>query len=618
MIYKGDYRGSGIMNIYLIKDYYRIDCMTGEIVEKGYEQGFKKFDKRIDITSARNQFVSFQIIFDSEGERLSNMSVDFSDLKGPSTIPNSEYKAYIEWYHNIEGSFVPDMLVPLGETELEFRIPLSEKYLKNQRIGALWVDLFIAREIEAGQYTGTITVNADGQKKEFEICIDVHNVVVPDKGRVIADLNNYADSISPYYPKIWANENRYNDGSFFALESEYVKLAREHRAVFHNLGYKHSGTIIDSFAPELEGEGKNIRVKSWDKYDRHFGPYLDGSVFKDSKRGQFPIEFLYMPFHMGWPASYEKWGQKGYKTEYRRIIAEFVRHFEEKGWNQTYCEILLNHKKEYRFFPYTMDEIWYEHDEEGLEQFYDVIKGTYEDTKVKFVFRIDSSNHYGNHFNSKYSDWCKMWVAGYGIFNWFPESVPVMKEKGNILWIYGDMLGEIRRPLHAIFSYAIVCFMTGVDGYCLWNTTDCGKNYLVTPSGNGNVTTFYPGVEFGYNGPLPSLRLKTIRNSNQIVDLLKTTYGFDDEGPGLKRDAEKLVNTHYGYEGMSSWWKEKPPFVNEPPRYWDFGPSFSNYVVKPHHLGKSPAIIENLGRDVIRLLETGSFNQIAKGIELAF
>ncbi len=607
------------MNIYLIKDYYRIECMTGDIVEKGYEKGFKKFDKRIDFTSAKNQFISFQVIVDSQGRKVNKISVEFSDLSGPSTIPGSEYKAYIEWYHNINGSYIPDMLVPLGETELEFRIPLSEKYLLNQRVGALWVDLFIDREVEPGQYNGTITVNADGEEKRFEIGVDVRNVTVPTKSRIIADLNNYADSISRYYPKVRANKNRYNDGSFFALESEHVKLAREHRSVFHNLGYKHSGTVVDSFAPEIEGEGKDIRIKSWERYDRHFGPYLDGSVFKGSRRGQYPIEFLYLPFNMGWPSSYEKWGSKGYKTENRRIISEFVRHFEEKGWTQTYLEFLLNHKKEYRFFPYTIDEIWYEHDEEGLEAYYDVIRGTFEDTRAKFIFRIDSSNHYGNHFNTKYSDWCKMWVVGTGMFCWFPESVPVMKEKGNILWIYGGgMLGEIGKPLHANFSVAITCFMTGVDGYCLWNTTHCGDNYLVTPHGNGSVTVYYPGVEFGYDGPLPSLRLKVIRNSNQTADLLKLTCGFDDEGPGLKRDAERLVNMHYGYKDMSSWWREKPPFVNEPPRYWDFGPNFRQYVVRPHYLDKSPAIIENLGRDVIKLLETGSIRDIAKGIELAF
>ena len=184
------------MNIYLIKDYYRIDGVSGELVEKDFQEGFQKFDSQIHVTSAKNQFVSFQIIFDAEGQRLDSMSVDFSDLKGPSCISSKEYKAFIEWYHNIEGSFVPDMLVPLNETQLEFKIPLSEKYLKDQKVGALWVDLFVPREIEAGEYTGSISVSADGQKKEFAIAITVHNVVVPNKSRVLADLNNYADSIS--------------------------------------------------------------------------------------------------------------------------------------------------------------------------------------------------------------------------------------------------------------------------------------------------------------------------------------------------------------------------------------------------------------------------------------
>jgi hypothetical protein len=143
------------------------------------------------------------------------------------------------------------------------------------------------------------------------------------------------------------------------VEREFFRLSREHRALFQNLNYLHSGKPVDIFAPELEGSGAAIRVKSWEAFDRHFGPYLDGTAFQGSRRGAFPIEFMFTPFNLGWPAAYEKFGQKGFKTEYRRILWEYARHFEEKGWTKTVNEIMFNHKKDYRFFPSTQDEIWY-------------------------------------------------------------------------------------------------------------------------------------------------------------------------------------------------------------------------------------------------------------------
>jgi hypothetical protein len=443
----------------------------------------------------------------------------------------------------------------------------------------------------------------DTIKKEFQISINVHKAVVPQKSRITADLNNYADSISHAFPQLWNNENRYDDGSFFDMEMKFVRQSRDHRCLFHNLGYKHSGKVVPSFAPELEGEGKGIRVKSWELFDRHFGPYLDGSAFKGSMCGEHPIEFLYLPFNLAWPASYEKWGQKGYGTEYRRIIGEFVKHFEEKGWKDTYFEIFLNHKKDYRFFPYTVDEIWYEHDEEAVDLYYDKIRDTYASTGVKFVFRMDSSNHYGNHFESKYSDMCDMWIVAADMFSWFPESIPVMRGKGNIVWIYGGVLCSLRESLLSLFSWPVRCFMTGAAGFTVWNSTGFGNEYLAVPLDEGTQAIMYPGAGLGIDSPLPSIRLKALRNYMQLADLMMTTGGMDDEGPLARRQAERIINRHYGFENNNCWWAEKPEFINEPPRLWDFEEKVPEAALKPLHIGRSPVMIEKISRDILELMD---------------
>lgn len=381
-------------------------------------------------------------------------------------------------------------------------------------------------------------------------------------------------------------------------------MAREHRGLFHNLPYRHSSAIPESFIPELEGEGKYIKVKSWELFDEHFGPYLDGSAFKGSNVSEKPLEFMYLPFNLGWPANYEKWGKKGYRTEYRRILHEFVRHFEEKGWDKTYFEILLNNKKDYRFYPYTIDEIWYEHDEDVVDVYYDIIKDIYESSWIKFVFRMDSSNHYGNHYDHRFSDMCKMWVAGFGMFNWFPESVDVMKNKGNILWIYGSVLQSLKESLLSLFVWPIQCIITGATGFCIWNTTGFGSDYLNAPKDLGGQVLFYPGSYFGIEAPLPSIRLKSLRNAMQITDL-----AMQLEGTPEKSKVDQIINKYFGLEGNKDWWRDKPAFINTPPRYWDFEGGLGGACLPPMYKGRNPLIMEAISYEIYSLLcgeeETG-------------
>lgn len=585
------------MSIFLIKDHFRIDGLTGACLEDAFAGDFVRYEDTIPLEAARNAYVSFQVIIVPESGGLESAFVDCSDLAGDGTLGAENYSLFIEWFHRLGGRLVPDLLAPWGQTELEFRIPLDGRYLPDQKAGAVWADFFIPADAVPGRYSGSIRVNAGGECKEFQVSLFVHDAAVPAKPRVTADLNNYADSISPAFPSLSGNPRRYDDGSFFAMEGRFHRLAREHRCLFHNLGYGHSGHVVPGFAPELEGEGKEIRVKSWERFDRHFGPLLDGSAFAGCNTGGHALEYLYLPFNLGWPASYEKWGQKGYRTEYRRIIAEFVRHFEEKGWKDTVFELLLNHKKDYRFYPYTVDEIWYEHDEESVDLFYGVIKDTFDGSACKFVFRMDSSNHWGRHSLGRFADMCGMWVAGYSMYGWFPESMEHMRALGNTVWIYGPVLRGLGESLLSLFAWPAHCAMTGAEGFTVWNATGFGSDFLSLPLADGTQAMMYPGCPFGYDGPLPSIRLKAIRNHVQTADLILTAAGTP-----LKAQADAIVNGHFGLAGNGGWWREKPPFIDTPPRYWDFGHAVEEASLPPMHIGRSPAVIERLSYDIYGLM----------------
>jgi hypothetical protein len=593
------------MKVFLIDDYARICSDTGDFVEQGNQEDFVRHTAGISLAVPRNAYASFQVITDREsGEPIRDFNIVFTPLvdeTGNNHALDPDYEIFIEWFHRINGAMIPDLLIPYDKAKYPYKVPADAKYNPNQRVGALWVDLFVSDSAKRGRYRGNITVTVNEAVYTFTIEVKVFKCIVPMESQIISDFNNYADNISPVFPNLADNRERYRDGSFFEVERRFYRMAREHRCVFQNLNYLHSGMPIESFAPGLEGGGKNIHIKSWDIFDRHFGPLLDGSAFKGSRRGEMPIEFMFTPFNIGWPADYRKFGDKGYKTEYRRILWEFIRHFEEKGWTKTNLEIMFNNKKEYRFFPTTQDEIWYEHDDEILDYMWDVIKDIFEHSPVKMVFRADSSNHYHNHYK-KYADVFNMWVVAMSYLAWCPESVLHMRNKNSILWLYGwfDEGMTINLPLHAFLTQPVMCAMMGTSGFCsFWHSTGWGNNYLETPFVNGGQNMFYPGDYFGFDNIFPALRLKVLRNQMQTVDLMMTAYGLDTEAfQYVWKDLKDLVNNIYGYENSESWWMPKPPFLDTPPRYWK-GSEIAKYENSRHFEGHSPKIIETLRLGVL-------------------
>lgn len=592
------------MKLYLIPDFFRIEGKTGKAAEQSFQHLPVKQEKTISLISARNQMVSFQLVaeLENEMEEFTKFAVTGTALQGVRGEIPADYEFFIEWYHAINGQLIPDLLIPLQESKIPFSIPLDKTYHQEQKAGALWVDLWVPEEVKQGQYAGRLDVSVNGTDFVFGIDLLVKNCTVPSESMITADLNNYADTISLGYPHLKNNKNRYRDGSYLEVERDFYRISREHRALFQNLNYQHSGVPVESFAPELTGSGKNKRVKSWEAFDRHFGPYLDGSAFQGSRRGAFPIEFMFTPFNLGWPASFSKFGKKGYKTEFRRILWEYMKHFEEKGWTKTVLEIMFNHKKDYRFFSSTQDEIWYEHDEEVLDYMIDVMRDTYQHSSAKFVFRADSSNHYGNHYGDKYGDAFEMWVVASTMFSWFPESVREMHDRKSVLWIYGwyNECMPIDLPLHASLTHPVICFMTGATGFCsFWNAVTWGEDYLATPFMNGGQTLFYPGGNLSESNVLPSIRLKVLRNHMQLIDLMMMEKGLSDEADRLTcRELEQIINDCYGYADSNAWWSPKPDFLEVSPRYWNL-----DTVARNNHYGRhSPLIIEKLRQKVLQQL----------------
>jgi hypothetical protein len=194
------------------------------------------------------------------------------------------------------------------------------------------------------------------------------------------------------------------------------------------------------------------------------------------------------------------------------------------------------------------------------------------------------------------------------MFNWFPESVEVMKNKGNILWIYGSVLQSLQESFLSLFVWPVQCVITGATGFCIWNTTGFGDDYLNAPIDLGGQTLFYPGSYFGIEAPLPSIRLKSLRNAMQI-----TALAMQFEGTPDKHKVDQIINKHFGLEGNKDWWRDKPSFIDTPPRYWDFEGGLDDACLPPMHKGRNPLIMEAIAHDVYSLISGEEENAAKKG-----
>jgi hypothetical protein len=196
-------------------------------------------------------------------------------------------------------------------------------------------------------------------------------------------------------------------------------------------------------------------------------PLLDGSAFASTRRGPRPIPYVYLPVNPEWPASFLWWGEPGYEREFVNVLSQMEDHFRQKGWTHTNFELFFNHKKRYKAFQWDGDETRFLKDMPLYAEYHRLLKLAIPPASpVQFRFRTDASWQMERQFQDL-AGIIDFWVCGGGMFGWYAENVPILKQRGDIVWTYGGT-PAIDKPASHITTDLLRVWILGVDGFVRW------------------------------------------------------------------------------------------------------------------------------------------------------
>ena len=512
------------------------------------------------LTGCRGGYVSFHLVV-----KLPLPSAYTLDVSIPDPTNKVQIDLFREWFHftNSDKHYYPDALIPVHST-YSSRLPEPDNAIPQQTAQAFWVDVYIAPDARPGTLSGWAKLKAGAKIKTLPIQLTVLGSVVPGEDVVTIDHNAYGSSwlAQQFGASYQRNQEHWFDSDqFFELIHAYHRVFYEHRGIFHQLGYGHSGKVGPEFAPVLEGSGRSKHITGWSLYDRHYGPLFDGTAFSASRRGPRPIPFVYLPINPEWPASYEFWGEPGYETEFVHVVSEMERHFREKGWTHTNFEVFFNHKKRYKGFPWDGDEVRFPKDLKYFLEYGRLLKtGLPADTPVHFVFRADVSWDMEQQFKIL-NGVVKLWCASGGILSFYRDASQMLRQRGDVIWYYGGP-PAVTDSSSAITEFPLRAWLWGVNGFVHWLTVSPGEDPWFHFDG-GQTALVYSGEHFGLTEPIPSIRLKIQRNCLQdlaLLDSLKGSKSLDSLRAGAARK--------YNNSSLDYWWNPRPALADLPSDQW--------------------------------------------------
>ncbi|MFQ5812824.1 MAG: carboxypeptidase regulatory-like domain-containing protein [Anaerolineae bacterium] len=499
--------------------------------------------RSVGIKAARNEHEPFQLIIATDSDPLSGVNVTASDLSGPGGIISQDnITLYRQTYFEVTQPSdpwelgLPIAIIPPGRIP-DALIPFDDPYDPGHAVGApfavsvgenqpIWVDLYVPTDAAPGEYSGTLTITADGGATVLDtitLNLTVWDFALPET----TSLDAYfpLDTFWTLPPQYEINEG--NEAALYTLTDKYYEALLDHRLhpyeFYQRPAYSEAGGTVqlDFSASDPQYEYfLDTRGAASFNLPGVFDEDVDKYLIRDASGKRYTAAAFDDPVFTDKAA------------QYYQLLRD---HFTAQGWFD-------------RHFTYFVDETEWVSDEplhngpEGLQRLLDwatLVKG------VDPAFKVVAASVYP--IPPGPPD--RGWVDLVGYVDWWsiasdeveqdPETYRQRVALGETLSLYFNDYGDFidyKATLHrALGSLAYKYDAAALEGWAVaaWvgdaNSMNIINPWLGIPDpvyGNGAGALFWPGHKIEgdptaeVDGPLPSIRLELAREAAEDYEYL--------------------------------------------------------------------------------------------------
>lgn len=502
-------------------------------------------EENLIVSAVRNEYENAQLIMTAEKD-IDSYTAEVTDLKakkGDAVISSDNITVYnqkyvevlkrVNTYYPLPAGMYPDGLVPI-----ESAVNCGENTIKKGENQGLWLTFYIPKDAEAGEYTGSITVTYGEEEHTTPISLTVYDYTLADETHL-----RTAFSIA------WPFANGELD-STYAMYKKYSDVMLDYR-LSSDLYRGVDTSSEEGFEELIEYANKPLKPVIYLPYG---SSTYDGILsFDYAMMKETILKFVkrsisdgnnYIPQLMVYFGTLidEPNPEDPAKTEQVKYVCN--------AWNTLLDEIATELKRDSAFMA-----------NGALAK--EIIE------EVKYIEHVIAGYKHGDHeeaFGDVDATWCptnNYFEGGRDFYEtqherwWYTMLVPyapystyhiddILLSSRMLSWMQYDF-GVVGNLYWAVNNYISIDDTALEDYYGLMSSS-------LTP---GDGFLVYPGAKYDVDGPIPTIRLMSIRDGIEEYDMM---YDLGEKYSEIGKVVEEASDfktvfqsyTQYLYDGTKS------------------------------------------------------------------